>query len=168
MLPPPSGSLNKMLCVFTSTVCLWMNIVSKVWKSQSRKATNFYGDQSMFSREILWFRLSEILFLELPGPKTVYQQSLGGWENGKKWFTICKLAIDTYKLCHHLVSSTSASLYVYSVILTLRMRLMSQTSIMLQLYACGQKFIVIFTLNVTENLKNAVPERVKENQITSI
>ena len=66
------------------------------------------------------------------------------------------------------VSSTSASLYVYSVILTLRMRLMSQTSIMLQLYACGQKFIEIFTLNVTENLKNAVPERVKENQITSI
>ena len=48
------------------------------------------------------------------------------------------------------------------------MRLMSQTSIMLQLYACGQKFIEIFTLNVTENLKNAVPERVKENQITSI
>ena len=45
---------------------------------------------------------------------------------------------------------------------------MSQTSIMLQLYACGQKFIEIFTLNVTENLKNAVPERVKENQITSI
>lgn len=46
---------------------------------------------------------------------------------------------------------------------------MSQTSIMLQLYACGQKLIiVIFTLNVTENLKNAVPERVKENQITSI
>ena len=38
---------------------------------------------------------------------------------------------------------------------------------MLQLYACGQKFIEIFTLNVTENLKNAVPERVKENQITS-
>ena len=46
------------------------------------------------------------------------------------------------------------------------MRLMSQTSIMLQLYACGQKLIEIFTLNVTENLKNAVPERVKENQIT--
>ena len=86
----------------------------------------------------------------------------------RKWCTICKLAIDTYKLCHHLVSSTSASLYVYSVILTLRMRLMSQTSTMLQLYACGQKFIEIFTLNVTENLKNAVPERVKENQITSI
>ena len=38
---------------------------------------------------------------------------------------------------------------------------------MLQLYACGQKLIEIFTLNVTENLKNAVPERVKENQITS-